>query len=769
MRFAFVLFAVLCPATSCVAQQAGPLYYDKVVGIYVGIETYRGGGFRDTPGCEKDANTLSQLFERDYGYTTGAKLLTAKATKAAIEAAIRKHALAAGENDVLILFFAMHGQTVDFGNNGGKQGYFIPHDATFDSKSTTRKDWDDGAVSMNRVMEMTRKPACKARHVLIVADTCCSGFLGTRGDLASEPSLRVLLKNPSRRILAATTATQQALGEDKGGIFTEKLIDSLKSKEAQSVLDVFLDVRKAVVAASREKMMPQCEVFDTSEGEFVFLPNTPRLAADVKALVAYVSEEKPKPALLAMVPRGVERMNERVRRRTTLDDVLDAWSAEDYRFGNELRKNEKLWEGRLARHLENARVGQPLAMAALVYYYTRGLGTRKDPDAAYRWAETAFDTGHDCGLHVYGKCMSEGIGCDKSVLAGQNYIDKAFDRDFPISIYVRGWDRFRNGDRDKAIDHWLKAERLGVVTAMIDGCRSDLSGKNPDLAKIVELLGPAVAKDRSEACFLVADCRRRQSRIARIAAAKANGAQKTALTTDSAKCNAESEKLVRKAANLGSAEAQYVLARELLAPRDTMTFDSRRWFKLTSDKVAATRYAEEAVGQKHVLAHVLLASRLIDVDPKRAMALQLFAADAGEPSAWALQAQWYAAGTKTVDIDLARAVTLARKTLDAMPDHAGAHQLLGAIFSDSSDPAVLQKFLKAEDFAQNRPVFRHYALWHALQADASVDYECVAGEILKKHVDEIQKNPNLIYWGFFKRDYPESVFVLNKHMGSNLK
>ena len=235
--------------------------------VYVGVDQYKDKRWPKSAGCSKDVDKLSQLFEENYGFSTASKLITEKATRTAIQNEIKTRAESVGRNGVLILFFAMHGHVLDLGEKLGKHGYFIPYDADIDPKSRRKEEWDDKAVSMRWVLDTTRN--CPAKHVLIIADTCCSGYLTGRGDLSSEPSLRMLLTNRSRRVIAATSATQSAYGGSEGGIFTKQLIAKLKSDEARSVLDIFVDVRKIVVKDSHEAMLPQCESFAPGDGEFV--------------------------------------------------------------------------------------------------------------------------------------------------------------------------------------------------------------------------------------------------------------------------------------------------------------------------------------------------------------------------------------------------------------------------------------------------------------------------------------------------------------------
>src|ERR1019366_3631014 len=106
--------------------------------------------------------------------------------------------------EVLILYFACHGVSFEFTEKGNpvpvRVGYLVPHDAQVDLKDTSRPAlWAEEALGMRALVDRIERLKC--RHVLLIADTCCSGFLTKRGGLESRETVS-LLSDPSRTILA---------------------------------------------------------------------------------------------------------------------------------------------------------------------------------------------------------------------------------------------------------------------------------------------------------------------------------------------------------------------------------------------------------------------------------------------------------------------------------------------------------------------------------------------------------------------------------------
>ena len=140
--------------------------------------------------------------------------------RAGILAALEQIKARAQPQDVVVVFFAGHGITLD------QAYFFIPRDLVYQSD----EDVIDKGLSQAELMEFLSGVA--ARKTLLVLDTCGSGglveALGTRG-LAEKRALALLAKSAGSFLIAASSSSQQAL-ETSGlghGLLTYTLLQAL--------------------------------------------------------------------------------------------------------------------------------------------------------------------------------------------------------------------------------------------------------------------------------------------------------------------------------------------------------------------------------------------------------------------------------------------------------------------------------------------------------------------------------------------------------------
>ncbi len=107
-----------------------------------------------------DARAVAKLLTDDYGFST--KLLI-DATRGDVIAAMARMRAKLKANDNLLIYYAGHG-VVD---TITEQGYWLPVDA----EEAVPTNW----VSNNDITTMLR--AIRARHIMVVADSCYSGTL----------------------------------------------------------------------------------------------------------------------------------------------------------------------------------------------------------------------------------------------------------------------------------------------------------------------------------------------------------------------------------------------------------------------------------------------------------------------------------------------------------------------------------------------------------------------------------------------------------------
>ncbi|MFQ5709605.1 MAG: caspase domain-containing protein [bacterium] len=175
--------------------------------LIVGIDEYN-HPLPPLRGCVNDARRMHQVLEsnEDGSPNFDCKLLTAphdKVTRVELRAQIEE--LLLHKADVALFYFAGHGTV----NNLG--GYLVTQDY---------QRYDAG-VSMADLLTLANES--KVEEVIIIVDCCHSGALGEIPQLKNEYAL--LREGVS--VLTASSASQPAAEEDRGGVFTSLIYEAL--------------------------------------------------------------------------------------------------------------------------------------------------------------------------------------------------------------------------------------------------------------------------------------------------------------------------------------------------------------------------------------------------------------------------------------------------------------------------------------------------------------------------------------------------------------
>jgi len=131
--------------------------------------------YRDLPKLEtavNDANAVAKLLSNDYGFET--KLLL-DATRADIFTELGRLRAKLTPKDNLLIYYAGHGIL----DKIGKQGYWLPVDAENDIQT----NW----ISNSYITTTLR--AIRAKHVMVVADSCYSGTLVRAAPISIKTAL----------------------------------------------------------------------------------------------------------------------------------------------------------------------------------------------------------------------------------------------------------------------------------------------------------------------------------------------------------------------------------------------------------------------------------------------------------------------------------------------------------------------------------------------------------------------------------------------------
>jgi TPR repeat protein len=219
-------------------------------------------------------------------------------------------------------------------------------------------------------------------------------------------------------------------------------------------------------------------------GEFVFLHK-----AIPAAEVAYALRQKLDDGNKSCVRATLDWLLDKRNGRTELREVIAAFEATDYRFTTDPVRREQEWKKRAERYLENASLGDPLAMAALHYCYSKGLGVKADADEALRWAQLAYETGHPAGEHVLARCLLVGIGVPRNPKAADTHLERGHARKFPISTFSIGYAHYQ-AKRTLEAEKLLRIALDGGVGASVFYLGmmrlKELDKSRPDVARQLE-------------------------------------------------------------------------------------------------------------------------------------------------------------------------------------------------------------------------------------------------------------------------------------------
>jgi hypothetical protein len=232
-------------------------YYALIIGI---------NGYTNLPSLSTpvhDANALAGLLASRYGFNTE---VLVNVTRAEIMRAFARYRRLLSRDDNLLVFYAGHGVVDD----EAEEGYWLGIDATLDDEST----W------ISNTTLATTLRAMKAKHVLVVSDSCYSGAL-TRGlSLGKVTDEAALSRLATHRARTALTSGANEPVRDGGGsghsVFARFFLGALAANE--EILDgasLYVRLRKGVMVNSRQS--PQYGDIANAgheDGDFLFVPTS---------------------------------------------------------------------------------------------------------------------------------------------------------------------------------------------------------------------------------------------------------------------------------------------------------------------------------------------------------------------------------------------------------------------------------------------------------------------------------------------------------------
>ena len=238
--------------------------------LIIGNKDYRNGNGRwsDLKTTLTDANAVKTVLQNNYGFTD--VQLLQNATRRDVLVALQELSKRVLRNDNVLVYYAGHG----YMDTETDQGFWVPVDAkgidqtTFLRNSTIRD-------------EMTLI-ASRARHTLLISDSCFSGTLlrsGSRGIAPDENAELYYQKVASKKSVQILSAGGVEYVDDDYNTsghspFTYFLVNELKTNNSPmlTLSELSTNVKKAV--ANNVEQVPESGVLQGAGdelGEFIFI------------------------------------------------------------------------------------------------------------------------------------------------------------------------------------------------------------------------------------------------------------------------------------------------------------------------------------------------------------------------------------------------------------------------------------------------------------------------------------------------------------------
>lgn len=220
-----------------------------------------------------DVTALKSVLVGRYGFPESQVIVIKDATTKEMTDALYDIHGKVGDRDSLIIYYAGHGhQDQGF---GGK-GFWIPVDGL--SPAATTQPPQSSWLPNSLVHDITK--ASRARHVLLISDSCYSGTFRSRGfdPVPYAANLDFFYDIAGRKSRRAITSGDLEPVSDGGGhgksVFAHHLVEVLRgSDRAVNAEQLFQDVQRSVSSAARQT--PQyfrLQASGDAGGDFVFVP-----------------------------------------------------------------------------------------------------------------------------------------------------------------------------------------------------------------------------------------------------------------------------------------------------------------------------------------------------------------------------------------------------------------------------------------------------------------------------------------------------------------
>jgi len=256
-------------AQKVVGDASLPTYHALVIGI----NKYQ--HWQDLRQARPDAEEIAELLKTRYGFSSTRTIFDSAATKDGLTLELRRLARELTGRDSLLIFFSGHGYFDKVWNSG----YWIPTDARERvTGEPATMDWFSN-TDLKRCLS-----AMKARHVLVISDSCFSGalFRGGTPDLSAKENTwyRQAMAQPSR--WGISSGDLETVPDES--VFSRKVVAALRYplQPVFSASDLAGRIKVEVAADTGCQPLfgPLADNNDSKFGEFVFLSSTVAAAVE---------------------------------------------------------------------------------------------------------------------------------------------------------------------------------------------------------------------------------------------------------------------------------------------------------------------------------------------------------------------------------------------------------------------------------------------------------------------------------------------------------
>ncbi|NQT19524.1 MAG: caspase family protein [Planctomycetes bacterium] len=249
-------------------------FYDRVWAVVIAADKYKDKAVPALNCAVKDGRAVADILRKEFFVSKVITLFNEEATFDNINKVLLGELRDAGKRDGVLIYFAGHGITIDEGQ--GPVGYIIPYDGGPDRLDTS--------FSMLKFKEEVAK-VCRAKDLLVVADSCYGGLLTTRGievverkkdDVGEDKYLQWLRGRRWRGVMTAGGPDERVLDGGPGGhsTFTGPFLQALKSSHDYiTASQLFTNLKPAVEKASTDRGRKHTPRWGSwfEDGDFVFI------------------------------------------------------------------------------------------------------------------------------------------------------------------------------------------------------------------------------------------------------------------------------------------------------------------------------------------------------------------------------------------------------------------------------------------------------------------------------------------------------------------